>query len=90
MRSVSATEAKQSLAALLDLSQREPVLIRRHDRDISVLVSAAEYEEFRRLKADELDRFCAQVGARAKALGMNEKVLARLLAEDRPAVSDAE
>jgi hypothetical protein len=37
MRSVSATEAKQRLAGLLDAAQREPVVIRRQKRDVAIL-----------------------------------------------------
>jgi prevent-host-death family protein len=39
MRYVSATDAKQRLAALLDAAQREPVMIRRQNRDVAVLLS---------------------------------------------------
>ena len=56
MRSVSATEAKQRLAALLDAAQREPVLIRRQNRDVAVIMSAQEYERIRRINIDELER----------------------------------
>lgn len=41
MRFVTATEAKQRLAALLDAAQREPVMIRRQKRDVAVILSAA-------------------------------------------------
>jgi antitoxin Phd len=44
MKIVSATDAKQRLAALLDAAQREPVLIRRQNRDVAVIMSAEEYE----------------------------------------------
>ena len=50
MRSVSATEAKQRLAALLDAAQREPVVIRRQNRDVAVIMSAEEYAEDSRLE----------------------------------------
>ncbi len=50
MRYVSATEAKQRLAALLDAAQREPVVIRRQKRDVAVLLSPQEYERLRALK----------------------------------------
>ena len=39
MRYVSATDAKKRLAALLDTAQREPVMIRRQNRDVAVLLS---------------------------------------------------
>ena len=43
MTTVSATHAKQNFAAILDQSQRGPVRIQRHERDVAVLVSAEEY-----------------------------------------------
>ena len=56
MQTVSATYAKQNFAAVLDLSQREPVQIRRHERDIAVVISDEEYESLRRLRVQELIR----------------------------------
>ena len=56
MKTVSATDAKQRLAALLDAAQREPVLIRRQNRDVAVIMSAQEYERIRRINIDELER----------------------------------
>ena len=79
MRTVSATDAKQRLAALLDAAQREPVVIRRQNRDVAVIMSAEEYERIRDLNAAEFQRFCDRVGAQAKARGMTESVLKKLL-----------
>jgi prevent-host-death family protein len=50
MRSVSATDAKPRLAALLDAAQREPIVIRRQNRDVAVIMSAEEYERIRKKK----------------------------------------
>jgi len=63
MQIVSATHAKQNFAAILDQSQREPVRIQRHERDIAVLVSAAEYESIRQMRAQELIRLSDEMGA---------------------------
>ncbi len=79
MRTVSATDAKQRLAALLDAAQREPVVIRRQNRDVAVIMSAEEYERMRDLNAAEFQRFCDRMGAQAKARGMTESVLKKLL-----------
>jgi prevent-host-death family protein len=49
MQTVSATYAKQNFAAILDLSQREPVMIQRHERDIAVLMSAVEYDRIQQI-----------------------------------------
>jgi len=55
MTIVSATEAKQRFAALLDAAQRAPVRIQRHERDVAVLLSAEDYANLTRpfqLKAE--------------------------------------
>lgn len=82
MRYVSATDAKQRLAALLDAAQREPVVIRRQKRDVAVLLSPQEYERLRALNRDEFQRFCDRVGEQAAARGMSEDKLAEILADE--------
>jgi len=79
MRSVSATDAKQRLAALLDAAQREPVVIRRQNRDVAVIMSAEEYERIRGINNTELKRLCDRVSAQAAARGLTEKILADIL-----------
>jgi prevent-host-death family protein len=79
MRSVSATEAKQRLAALLDAAQREPVVIRRQNRDVAVIMSAQEYERIRDLNAAEFQRLSDRVADQARARGLNEATLNDLL-----------
>ncbi len=82
MRHVSATDAKQSLGAVLDAAQREPVVIRRQKRDVAVVLSPQEFDRLRALNVEEFQRFCDRVGRRASARGLTEKKLARLLADE--------
>ncbi len=82
MRYVSATDAKQSLAALLDAAQREPVMIRRQKRDVAVLLSPREYDRLRALNANEFQRFCDRVGESAAGRGLTEEKLSELLADE--------
>lgn len=84
MRHVSATEAKQRLAALLDSAQREPVVIRRQKRDVAVLLSPHEYDRLRALNIEEFQQFCDRVAGRAAARGLTGSKLARILADDVP------
>ncbi len=82
MRTISATEAKQNLGALIDSAQHEPVVIRRHDRDVAVVLSPREYNRLRAINVSEFDRFCDQIAERAAERGMTEEKLAALLADN--------
>jgi prevent-host-death family protein len=82
MRYVSATEAKQRLAALLDAAQREPVMIRRQKRDVAVILSPQEYDRLRALNVDEFERFCDRIAQQAAARGLTEDKLAAILQGD--------
>ena len=81
MRYVSATEAKQQLAALLDAAQRGPVTIRRQKRDVAVLLSPQEYDRLRAVNSAEFQRFCDRVARDAAARGLSAKKLAGILAD---------
>lgn len=83
MPTVSATQAKQNFAAMIDAAQREPVRIRRHDREVAVLLSAEEYEEIRKLRVRELIRFTEETSRYAEAQGMTDELLEQLLANKR-------
>ena len=56
MQTVSATYAKQNFAAILDMSQREPVMIQRHERDIAVVISAVEYDRIQQIRIQKQRR----------------------------------
>ncbi len=82
MRYVSAIDATQRLAAVLDSAQHAPVVIRRRKRDIAVVVSVEQYERLRGLNVAEFQRFCDRVGKRAGARGLTENKLAEILADN--------
>jgi prevent-host-death family protein len=85
MRYVSATEAKQALAAVLDAAQREPVVIRRQQRDVAVVLSMQEYERLTALNAEEFQRFCDRIGEQAASRGLTDEKLAAILADESQA-----
>ncbi|AGA31742.1 Prevent-host-death protein [Thioalkalivibrio nitratireducens DSM 14787] len=81
MRTVTATEAKQGLAGVIEAARKEPVIIQRQKRDVAVVLSPAEYQRLVRLNADEFQRFCDQVGGKAEAAGLTQEKLDQLLAD---------
>jgi prevent-host-death family protein len=82
MQYVSATDAKQTFSAVLDAVQREPVVIRKQNRDVAIMISMRDYERLRRINIEEFQRFCEQVGKKAAARGLTEEKLNELLASD--------
>ena len=82
MRYVSATEAKQALSAVLDAAQREPIVIRRQNREVAVLLSMQDYEKLTAINVAEFQRFCDRVGEQAAARGMSEGKLAKILSDE--------
>ncbi len=81
MRHVSASEAKQRLAAVLDAAQREPVMIRRRNRDIAVVVSSADYQRLTGCNVEEFQRLCDRISEAARARGMTEEALNKALGD---------
>lgn len=82
MKTVAATEAKNRFGAILDQAQREPIVIRRQDRDIAVVMSMADFE---RLRSGNIQAFLDlrnEVAARAAASGLTDERLADLLTSD--------
>ncbi len=79
MQTFTASEAKQSFAAVLQTCVREPVVIRRQKQDVAVVMSMQEYERLTRLNVTEFQRFCDDVGDRAQQAGLTEAHLATLL-----------
>lgn len=82
MQTISASEARQSFASLIEAANREPVVIQRQERDVAVVLSMQEYERLSRLNVAEFQRFCDAVGTKAAQAGLTEDGLAALLADD--------
>ena len=70
MRYVTATDAKQRLAALLDAAQR----------DVAVLLSPHEYDRLRAFNTAEFQRFCDRVAGKAAVRGLTPSKLKQIFA----------
>jgi len=79
MKTVPATEAKNRLGAILDQAQTEPVIIRRQDRDIAVVLSMAEYQRLKTANVRDLLDLADRMAAQASAKGMDERKLNEIL-----------
>jgi antitoxin Phd len=79
MKTVSATDAKQRFAAVIDAAQREPIRVRRQNRDVAVIMSPEQYDRMRGANIEELDRLCERVSRQAAERGLTDEVLADLL-----------
>jgi prevent-host-death family protein len=82
MKTVAASDARKSFASVLDAAAHEPVVIRRHERDVAVVLSMQDYERLVQLNKTEFQRFCDRIGQRAAAAGMDAQRLAELLDGD--------
>jgi PHD/YefM family antitoxin component YafN of YafNO toxin-antitoxin module len=82
MKTVSEMEATTRLDAILDEAQREPIAIRRDDRDIAVVVSLKEYERLRELNVQAFLDLRNQVASQAAANGLSEQRVADLLSDE--------
>ncbi len=83
MKVLDAEEIAPQAGALFEQVGDEPVLIRRGEQELAVMLTA---EEYRRLRASELEGFhdlCVRMSAYAQASGLTEEKLAEILADDR-------
>lgn len=81
MHTISSSELKQSFGATLDAAQRGPVVIKKHDRDVAVLISMDEFDKLRGLRVEEFERLARELSAEASRRGLTDEDLDRILAD---------
>jgi prevent-host-death family protein len=82
MEYVSATEAKQNFAAMIDKTRNGPVVIQNHQRDVAALVSMEDYDLIRKGRWTSFWEAADELAAEAKKNGLTEEILAEILAND--------
>jgi len=79
MKYITANEAKQSFGQVMETAQREPVLVRKHNRPAAVILSPQEYDRIRKINLNEFTAFCDSASAKAKKKGLTSRILEKLL-----------
>lgn len=82
MQTFSANQAKTQFGQFIDLAQREPVRVMRHDRVVGVMVSAQDYEAMRAFYANRLQHTLAETATQAQAAGLTPEHLDELLRDE--------
>ncbi len=82
MRTFTANEAKTQFGQFIDLAQREPVRVMRHDRVVGVMVSAEDYEAMRQFYANRLQHTLVASSAQAEQAGLSPEALEDLLRDE--------
>lgn len=82
MQTFTANEAKTRFGEFIDLAQREPVRVMRHDRVVGIMVSAQDYEAMRAFYANRLGTTLDASAAQAGRAGLTKKKLDDLLADE--------
>ena len=82
MKEINARTAKNQFGQLLEFAQRGPVRVTRRGRPAGVLLSEEQYQRLRGIAWDRLANTVATMRQQAAENGINEDVLAELLADE--------
>lgn len=82
MQTLTANEAQTHFGKFLDIVQREPVRITRHDQVVGVMVSIEDYEAMRAFYADRLGKTMDETAQAAEKAGLTQEALEQLLADE--------
>lgn len=82
MQVLSANYAKTQFGQMIDMAQKEPVRITRHNRVVGVMVSAQDYEDMRAFYANRLKYTLEVTAASARDRGLTQDKLDELLSDE--------
>lgn len=82
MQLLSANYAKTQFGQMIDMAQKEPVRITRHNRVVGVMVSAQDYEDMRAFYANRLKHTLQTTSASARSRGLTQDKLDELLSDE--------
>ena len=82
MQVLSANSAKTQFGQMIDMAQKEPVHITRHNRVVGVMVSAQDYEDMRSFYANRLKHTMQATAVSARGRGLTQDKLDELLSDE--------
>jgi len=82
METISSSDARNNLGALLEKAQHEPVAIQKQGRNAAVLLSYSDFERLTSAHRMAFQAICDEVGAKAESRGLTEAKLIEILAEN--------
>jgi len=82
MQTFTANEAKTHFGEFIDLVQREPVQVTRHDRVVGVMISAHDYQAMQTFYANRLRQTIDDIATNAEREGLTAETLDELLADE--------
>ncbi|HAZ00328.1 MAG TPA: hypothetical protein DCY38_06030 [Opitutae bacterium] len=84
MITMSSTEARANFGEFLDKGSREPVIVKRQNREIGAFVPMSDLKKLRKLRLQELDETVQAASEEAARNGLTEEILNQILAEVNP------
>ena len=82
MQTLSVIEATNDWHKLTEAAQRQPVRVQAEGEPEVVVMSAVDYDRYRRLIGERLLATMDRIGAKASAAGLTEDKLDELLADE--------
>ena len=82
MQTLTANQAKTQFGAFIDMAQKEPVRVMRHDRVVGIMVSPDDYEAMRAFYANRLAQTLEHTASQAQQAGLTPQELDALLADE--------
>lgn len=82
MQTYTANDAKTHFGQLLDIAQREPVQVTKHNRVVSVMISAQDYQAMQAFYANRLLHTIDDIATTAENIGLTPETLDLLLADE--------
>ena len=81
---MSSTEARSNFGEFLDKGSREPVIVKRQNREIGAFVPMKDLEAIRKLRLRKLRHAVADLSEEGRKNGLTEEILNDILEEVNP------